>query len=82
MCVLNIKISQMDPVPQISQDLAMMKPMLQASVSHRQPITGIPEESQWYLRVCHASFPSGEIQAGQAGDKVNEVFKDPLTLVS
>ena len=72
----------MDPVPQISQDLAMMKPMLQASVSHRQPITGIPEESQWYLRVCHASFPSGEIQAGQADDKVNEVFKDPFTLVS
>ena len=27
-------------------------------------------------------FPSGEIQAGQAGDKVNEVFRDPLTLVS
>lgn len=24
-------------------------------------------------------FPSGEIQAGQAGDKVNEVFRDPLT---
>lgn len=81
-CVLNIKISQMDPVPQISQDLAMMKPTLQVSVSHSQPITGIPEESQWHLRICHVSFPSGEIQAEQAGDEVNEVLKDPLTLVS
>jgi len=30
----------------------------------------------------YVSFPSGEIEAEQAGHKVNEVLKDPLTLVS
>ena len=72
----------MDPIPQTSQELAMVKPILQASVLHRQPIIGISLESQLYLRACHVSFPSGEIQAEQAGDKVYEVLKELLTLVS
>lgn len=72
----------MDPIPQTSQELAMVKPILQASVLHRQPIIRISLESRLYLRACHVSPPSVEIQAEQAGDKLYEVLKELLTLVS
>ena len=53
----------MDPISQTSRELAMVKPVLQAPVLQRQPIIGIPLESQLCLRTRRVNFPSNEIQA-------------------